>query len=273
MQQKTLIMKFGGASLATLAHIEKAAELIKARYLASSYIIVVASAMGEMTDQLLNMAYDLTKEPERREVDMLVSAGERVSTALLAIALSKIGVPALSLTGSQTGIITTEDHTNARIIDVRPVRIPPLLESGRVIVVAGFQGVSTTKEITTLGRGGSDTTAVALGVALEASHVEFYKDVGGVYTHDPRKDPSAKFLPSINYNEAIDIFKERGSSVLHPRSIELAHLNALPLQILPFEKESLEKKAKGSWIMENGLKRPREAIFEAYDKKAPSSCR
>jgi aspartate kinase len=265
-QSNCLIIKFGGASLATLDHIEKAAEIILGRQKYFSKIVVVASAMGQMTDQLLEMAYGVCEKPENREVDMLVSAGERISASLLSLALIKRGCPALSLTGSQTGIITTSEHCDARIIDVRPIRIPPLLEAGRIVVVAGFQGVSEQKEVTTLGRGGSDTTAVALGVALRAAKVEFYKDVGGIYSNDPKKDKEAKLLSSITYTEAIELFGKTGGSILHPRSIELARLNALPLHVLSFEKESLEKNPKGSWIVENGLNAPKEALFEVYER-------
>lgn len=262
MHTKTLIMKFGGASLSSLAHIEKAAEIVAIRRKECREIVVVVSAMGEMTDQLLNMAYELSASPATREIDMLISAGERMSIGLLAIALEKRGVAAISLTGSQLGIITTNDHTNAKIIDVRPLRVPSLLSAGKVIVAAGFQGVSLDKEITTLGRGGSDTTAVALGVALQAEYVEFYKDVGGVYSDDPKKNKESTFLPSLTYKEALSLFEKTGSSILHPRAIELAAVNGLPLWVLPYQKEVLEKNPKGSLIVENGLKKREEPLFE-----------
>ena len=257
-----VVMKFGGASLVSIEAIRQASHLIKEKLSYYSEIVVVASAMGQKTDELINLAHSLGPNPPKREQDMLISAGERISTALLAIALSHEGVEAISLTGSQAGVITSSDHSNALIHDVRPVRIPPLLSSGTVVIVAGFQGVSGTKDITTLGRGGSDTTAVALGVALNADKVEFYKDVDGCYTSDPHIDEEATLIPHLSYDEALKIYEKKKRSVIHPRAIRLAQLNHIPLQITSYRKENLAKNAKGSWIIENGLKRPERPVFE-----------
>ncbi len=255
-------MKFGGAALSTTAHIHAAAKLVAERRVEFPHIVVVASAMGKMTDQLLDMAYEVSDLPPCREIDMLISAGERISIGLFAIALEREGVPALSLTGSQTGIITSTDHAEAKIIDVRPIRIPPLHQQGKAVVVAGFQGVSHLKEITTLGRGGSDTTAVALAVALGAERVEFYKDVDGIYDADPHHHGEAKHLSKITYEEALAIHSKTGGSVLHPRALKLAQKNRVPLRILPYQKENLAKKGKGSWIVESSLQMVCTPIYE-----------
>lgn len=165
---------------------------------------------------------------------MLVSVGERVSIALLAMALSLKGKEAVSFTGSQSGIITCANHTEAKIVDVRPYRLMPVLQKGQIAIVAGFQGVSVEGEITTLGRGGSDTTAVALAVALGAQKVEFYKDVQGIYSADPKKDSHARLLPTLDYAEAREI-ASNGAKVLHPRCIELAEKNGVLLSVLSFQ--------------------------------------
>ena len=257
---QTKIMKFGGASLASLEAIQKAACQIKKSQ--QCRLVVVASAMGGMTDQLVELSSALCSQPPKREQDMLVTAGERISIALLSIALAELNIEAISLTGSQSGIITSNEHSNAHICDVRPIRIPPLLDEGKVVVVAGFQGVSLQKDITTLGRGGSDTTAVALGIALKACKVEFYKDVAGCYTANPKVDAEAVHLAHLNYDEALQIEKKTGESVIHPRALYLAKANAMPLHIVPFQKEDLAKNPKGSWIVENGCQAPSMPLFE-----------
>src|SRR5262249_6634020 len=159
------------------------------------------SAMGDTTDELLALARQVTDDPPRRELDMLLTAGERISMALLSMALNSLGVPSISFTGSQSGIITTDSHTNARLVQVRPYRIQDELAKGRVVIVAGYQGVSHNREVTTLGRGGSDTTAVALAAALEAAACEIYSDVDGVFSADPRVVPQALRLAEISYEE------------------------------------------------------------------------
>lgn len=229
-----LVMKFGGASVASPASFSKIAALIADKQKQDQKIVVVVSAMGNTTDQLLSLAHQVHPSPPSRELDMLLSVGERVSIALLAMALSLINVEAVSFTGSQSGIITCENHSNAKIIDVRPHRLFPVLEEGKVAIVAGFQGVSRKGEITTLGRGGSDTTAVALAIALRAPLVEFYKDVPGIYSADPKKDVAARLLPKLSYSEALDL-AEKGAKVLHPRSISLAAKNQICLSVLSFQ--------------------------------------
>ena len=189
--------------------------------------------MGDTTDQLLSLARDVHPNPPPREQDMLVSVGERISIALLAMALHLKGKEAISFTGSQSGIITSDKHSEAFILDVRPHRIIKALDLGKIVIVAGFQGVSAGGEITTLGRGGSDTTAVALGVALKACRVEFYKDVEGIYSEDPKKNPEAVLYPHLSFDQAIEI-AEKGAKVLHPRCIRLASKNCLPLYVLSF---------------------------------------
>ncbi len=227
-------MKFGGASLSTTDHIINSANIILDRALKYPNLIVVVSAMGGMTDKLFDLAEQVCSYPPKREQDMLISVGERISMSLLAMALFRKKREAMSFTGSQSGIISTEEHSDARIIDVRPHRLRKALSEGKIVIVAGFQGVSLQGEITTLGRGGSDTTAVALGVALSAEKVEFYKDVMGVYTKDPKKNNDAKLLAKLNFNEALKLSQE-GAQVLHPRSILLASKNQLPLHVLPFD--------------------------------------
>jgi len=179
------------------------------------------------------LAKQVNPDPPRREYDMLVSVGERISISLLAMALAAKNHQAISFTGSQSGIITCDKHSNARIVEVRPHRLIPILDSGSVVIVAGFQGVSRKGEITTLGRGGSDTSAVALGIALGASKVEFYKDVPGIFSEDPKVTPQAPFLPNLSYEEALAIIHQ-GAKVLQARSIELAQKNVMPLHVLSF---------------------------------------
>lgn len=228
-----LVMKFGGASVATTESFLKIAELIIQRSLVHEKIVVVVSAMGNTTDQLLELARKVHSNPPKREQDMLVSVGERISIALLAMALARFGKEAVSFTGSQSGIITCDGHSEANIIDVKPKRVEEALKRGCVAIVAGFQGVSKKGEITTLGRGGSDTSAVALGVALGAKVVEFYKDVAGIFDRDPKMDGSAKLLARLSYTDALKLAKG-GAKVLHARSIALAEKNGVQLAIHSF---------------------------------------
>lgn len=238
-------MKFGGAALETPKHFSNVAEIISARQKEYERIVVVVSAMWGVTDELTALAHQVVKKPAPREMDMLVSAGERISMALLAMALSEKGVDAVSLTGSQSGIITCTRHNNAQIETVRPVRIQEHLEDGKVVIVAGFQGMSVEKEVTTLGRGGSDTSAVALGIALQAEKVEFYKDVSGIYSEDPKKNPQAKLFEKLTFEEALKF-----ETPLHPRSILLASKNGLPLHVISFRNDH-----PGTWVMGSGLSR------------------
>ncbi len=230
--KKTVILKFGGAAVAAPEQFQKIAEIIE-RKSQTERTVVVVSAMGNTTDQLLALARQVHPQPPPREQDMLVSVGERISISLLAMALHHKNKVAISFTGSQSGIITCSRHSDASIIAVRPHRILKELDAGKIVIVAGFQGVSREGEITTLGRGGSDTTAVALGVALGASCVEFYKDVKGIYSEDPKKNSSAILYPTMSFEQAIEI-TEKGAKVLHPRCMRLAAKNGLPLHILSF---------------------------------------
>ncbi len=216
----TIVQKYGGSSLASLEKIGKVAAQVAERYQAGNNMVVVVSAMGNTTNDLLAMAKTLAEAPGKRELDMLLTAGERISMSLLGIALQKLGVPAISLTGSQSGIMTTASHSNARIVEVRPFRIEDALEEGQVVVVAGYQGVSYQRDVTTLGRGGSDTTAVALAAALNAEACEIYSDVDGVYTGDPRLVP-AQHLPEISYAEMQEL-AAAGAKVLNAQAVEFA---------------------------------------------------
>lgn len=232
----TQVFKFGGTSLATPELIRGAAKIIAERVQGGAKkIVVVVSAMGETTDELLELADKVSpnihsENRAKREIDMLLTAGERISMSLLSIALKDLGVEAISFTGSQSGIITNEVHGNAEILEIKPFRIEEVLNQQKVAIVAGFQGVSTQKEITTLGRGGSDTTAVAVANALGAECVVFYKDVDGFYDLDPRKVTNAKLLKSMNYNEALKLC-EAGANILHPRAIELAKKSQRKIEI------------------------------------------
>lgn len=218
---KTLIMKFGGAAVSSPESFSKIAKIIINRSIEYPRIVIVVSAMGEMTDELIALAHKVHPCPPRREYDMLVSAGERISIALLAMALSRQGKEAVSFTGSQSGIITTSHHSEAKIIDVRPTRLCAALDEGKVVIVAGFQGVSQNKEITTLGRGGSDTTAVALGVALRAEKVEFFKDVAGIYEKDPKLYPEAPFYERLTHEEAVEVVERSGGPSVAGKSLEV----------------------------------------------------
>jgi len=227
-------MKFGGASVAAPERFNQLAQLIQQRRQEAARLVIVVSAMHGATSSLADLAYRVNPSPPQREYDMLVSVGERISISLLAMALARLNCHAVSFTGSQSGIITCPNHADATIVDVRPKRLVATLDKGQIAIVAGFQGVSLQGEITTLGRGGSDTTAVALGVALGAECVEFYKDVPGVFSEDPKLRPDAQWLPQLSYQEAQDIV-DRGAGVLHPRCIGLAARNDLPLIVRSFQ--------------------------------------
>lgn len=242
---ETLVMKFGGASMASPAHFARLADLILLRAQLFGRIVIVVSAMGETTNQLIELAQKVNPDPPRREYDMLVTAGERISISLLAMALAAKRQEAVSFTGSQSGIITCNRHSDARIIDVKPHRLLRVLEKGKIAIVAGFQGVSGEGEITTLGRGGSDTTAVALGVALGAVKVEFFKDVPGIFSDDPKINSRAEFFPALTYDQAITIARQ-GAKILHHRCLEMARRNYLPLHIRSFSDDDIS--SPGTWI-------------------------
>lgn len=227
-------MKFGGAAVAAPHLFARIAEIILHRRQEYSRIAVVVSAMGDTTNKLISLAKEVNQDPPRREYDMLVSVGERISISLLAMALAAKNHRAVSFTGSQSGIITCGNHSDARIVDVRPHRLLPVLDSGSVVIVAGFQGVSRLGEITTLGRGGSDTSAVALAVALNAAKVEFFKDVPGIFGSDPKVDSSARLFPELSYAMALEII-QKGAKVLQSRSVDLARKNKMPLHVMSFQ--------------------------------------
>jgi aspartate kinase len=215
-------MKFGGTSVAGAEQIKRAARRIVAAREAGKRVVAVLSARGKTTDELVEQAHEISARPVAREMDMLLSTGERISCALCAMAIHDMGHEAISLTGSQAGIVTDSSHTKARIIDVRADRIRQALAQDRIVLVAGFQGVSTdSRDVTTLGRGGSDTTAVALAAALQASVCEIYTDVAGVFTADPRVVPEARKLPDVSFEEMLEM-SASGAGVLQLRSVEYA---------------------------------------------------
>ena len=216
-----VVQKYGGSSVADLDKIRDVAKKVCALKAEGSEVVVVVSAMGKTTNELIDLAKRLSSNPPRRELDMLLTTGERITSALLSIAIEAQGFESVSLTGSQCGIITNDRHSNARIIEVRPVRVEDELERGRIVIVAGFQGMSYRREITTLGRGGSDTTAVALAAALGAERCEIYSDVDGVYSADPNKVDGARHLPEISYEEMQEM-SVAGAKVLNAEAVEFA---------------------------------------------------
>ncbi len=219
--ENLVVQKYGGTSVGTTDKIKNVANRIKSYHDGGSKVVVVVSAMGHTTDELVSLAEKLSSNPNRREMDMLLSTGEQVSISLLAIALESIGVPAMSFTGSQVRILTDGNHSNAKIEMIDRTRIDKALNSGKVVIVAGFQGVDRDENITTLGRGGSDTSAVALAATLGAKECEIYTDVDGVYSADPNKVQGAKKHERITYDEMLEL-ASLGAGVLHPRSVEFA---------------------------------------------------
>jgi aspartate kinase len=219
-------MKFGGTSVADAERIKRAARRIVAQHDSGKRVVAVLSARGKTTDELIAMAEEVSPHPDRREMDMLLSTGERISCALCAMAINDLGHRAISLTGSQAGIVTDTSHTKARIIDVRADRIREALSQDLIVLVAGFQGVSTSRDVTTLGRGGSDTTAVALAAAIEAEVCEIYTDVAGVYSADPRIVPNARKLSQVSFEEMLEMAAS-GAKVLQLRSVEYARTHGV----------------------------------------------
>jgi aspartate kinase len=242
------VQKYGGTSVDGPQRMRAVAERVARARGAGQNVVVVVSAMGQTTDELLRLAHEITSNPEPRELDMLLTAGERVSMALLALALFERGVEAISFTGSQSGILTDGVHRAARIVAVRPERIRAELERGRVVIVAGFQGVNPeTREITTLGRGGSDTTAVALAAALGPARCEIYTDVSGVLTGDPRIAPAARVVPRLSYT-VCSTLAHLGARVLHARCVDLAAHQRVPLVV----RSSFDEEP-GTLITEEGM--------------------
>jgi aspartate kinase len=252
-----VVQKYGGSSVADAEGIKRVAKRIVATRKAGNQVVVVVSAMGDTTDELFDLANQVTPAPPGRELDMLLTSGERISMALLAMAIATLGMEARSFTGSQAGVITDAVHQFARIIDVTPGRISSALEDGAIPIVAGFQGVSqTTKDITTLGRGGSDTTAVALAAALSADVCEIYTDVDGVFTEDPRLVAGARRIPRISYEEMLEM-AACGAKVLIPRCVEYARRYGLPIHV----RSSFSDKT-GTWVSENAENESEEAGME-----------
>ena len=230
MPKKLIVQKYGGTSVANTVKIENAARRIVSYKKKGYDVVVVTSALGDTTDELLGLASKLTKSPSEREIDMLISTGEQVSVALLAMAVHKLGEEAISFTGAQVGIITDSSHMKARIIDINAARIRKELAKGKVVIVAGFQGMNMDREITTLGRGGSDLTAVALAKVLKADSCEIYTDVSGVYTADPRIVKNARKLDRISYEEMLEL-ASLGAQVLQARSVEVASKFNIPIHV------------------------------------------
>jgi aspartate kinase len=239
-----LVQKYGGTSVADPDRIRAVADHVARTRRAGNDVVVVVSAMGKTTDDLVRLAHDVATRPGGREMDMLLTAGERISMALLSMAVEDMGVPAVSFTGSQAGIVTDDEHERAKIIEVRADRIREAIAAGRVAIVAGFQGVSTNRDITTLGRGGSDTTAVALAAALGADVCEIYTDVEGVYTADPRVVPEARKLGRVSFDEMLEM-AATGGRVLALRSVEFARKHHVKVHV-----RSSFTWAPGTWVTE-----------------------
>jgi aspartate kinase len=239
-----IVQKYGGTSVGTPERIQSVARRIARIHSEGNQLVIVVSAMGHTTDELIDLANQVSKNPPHREMDMLLTAGERISMALLSMALAECKVPAISFTGSQSGIITDQSHRRARIRHILGTRLQKALADGQIAIVAGFQGVSDTKEITTLGRGGSDTTAVALAASLKADVCEIYTDVDGVYSADPRIIPKAKLWKTLPHDLMVEM-ATRGAGVLHPRSVELAKQFNVPLWV----KNSLNENSEGTAVI------------------------
>ncbi len=241
-----IVQKYGGSSVADAEGLKRVANRIVATKKAGHQVVVVVSAMGDTTDELLELAEQVSPMPNGRELDMLLTAGERISMALLAMAIGNTGHEAQSFTGSQAGVITTSTHGRARIIDVAPGRILDALKEGAIAIVAGFQGISQdTKDVTTLGRGGSDTTAVALAAALDADVCEIYTDVDGVFSADPRVVPAARKLKTVTYEEMLELAAS-GAKVLHLRCVEYARRYNLPIHV-----RSSFSNNEGTWVVKD----------------------
>ncbi len=238
-----VVQKYGGSSVADAEAIKRVARRIIDTKKAGNHVVVVVSAMGDTTDELIDLANQVSPLPPARELDMLLTAGERISMAVLAMAIQNLGHEARSFTGSQAGVITDAEHGRAKIIDVTPGRIRAAIDEDAICIVAGFQGVSqTTKDITTLGRGGSDTTAVALAVALGADVCEIYSDVDGIFSADPRIEPRARKIPRISYEETLEMAAQ-GAKILHLRCVEYARRYDMPIHV----RSSFSDK-EGTWV-------------------------
>jgi aspartate kinase len=251
----TLVMKFGGTSVADPEKIKDVARRLVGARAEGNRVVAVLSAMGDSTDDLVRLAYEVSPRPKPRELDMLISVGERISCALAAMAIHDLGAEAISLTGSQAGIVTDTVHGRAKIVDVRARRIHEALDQDKIVLVAGFQGVSTDYDITTLGRGGSDTTAVALAAALGAEVCEIYTDVEGVFTADPRLVPQARKLHAVSYEEMLELAAS-GARVLQVRSVEVARNHTVKLHV-----RCTFSTADGTWIREEDERMLEKALI------------
>jgi aspartate kinase len=251
----TVVMKFGGTSVADPEKIRRVAARLVATKRAGSRVVAVVSAMGYHTDELVDLAYEVSPQPKPRELDMLISVGERISCALVAMAISDLGTDAVSLTGSQAGIVTDTAHGKAKIVEVKAHRIHRALDDDSIVLVAGFQGVSTEYDVTTLGRGGSDTTAVALAAALGADACEIYTDVDGVFTADPRVVPAAQKLHAVSYEEMLELAAS-GAKVLALRSVEFARNHGVMVHV-----RSTFTDEPGTWIREEDERMLEKALI------------
>jgi aspartate kinase len=256
MSKGLIVQKFGGSSVANVERIQNVAKRVVSYRKKGYDLVVVVSALGDTTDDLIQLASKITTEPPEREMDMLLSTGEQISVALLAMAIHKLGFEAISFTGAQVGIITDASHTRARIIKINAERIKEALKEGRIVIVAGFQGVTLKQDITTLGRGGSDLTAVALAKELNADECEIYTDVKGIYTTDPRVEPRAKKIKEITYDEMLEM-ASLGAQVMQARSIEVAKKFNIPIHV----RSSFSKEA-GTMIIKE-VKRMEEVVLSA----------
>jgi aspartate kinase len=255
-----VVQKYGGSSVANPERIRLVAQRAAQVHSAGDSIVVVVSAMGDTTDDLINLVQQITDNPDEREMDVLLSTGEQISISLLAMALKRLDKPVISLTGAQAGIFTDSAHTKAKILEVDTHRLQQELKQGKIVIVAGFQGINRANDITTLGRGGSDTTAVALAAALKADLCEIYTDVDGVYTTDPRIVPDAQKLTEVSYEEMLEL-ASLGAAVLHPRSVELAMKYNIPLVV-----RSSFNQNPGTIVKEvNQVERSQAVTGVAYD--------
>jgi aspartate kinase len=257
----TIVMKFGGTSVADVDRLRAVAQRLVTAREAGNRVVAVLSAMGDTTDELVRLAHEISPRPKARELDMLISTGERISCSLCAMAIHDLGHEAISLTGSQAGIVTDTAHGRAKIVDIRATRIHEALDQDRIVLVAGFQGVSTDFDITTLGRGGSDTTAVALAAARGADACEIYTDVDGVHTADPRIVRNARKLHAVSYGEMLEMAAS-GARVLQLRSVEFARNHDVKLHV-----RSSFSEADGTWIREEDQRMLEKALISGVTHK------
>lgn len=250
-----VVQKYGGSSVASPQHLRRVAQRIAKRVDQGDECVVVVSAMGKTTDELVALAGEITQHPAKREYDMLLATGEIVSSALLAMALREIGHPAIALTGAQAGVYTDETFGRARITEIDTTRVQAELQRDHIVIIAGFQGLSPEAEFTTLGRGGSDTSAVALAASLGAAQAEIYTDVDGIFTTDPRIDPNARKLHDIAYEEMLELAAQ-GAAVMHPRAVELGLLHQIPIMVA----SSFNEETPGTMIREQVAMEPTNRV-------------